>query len=95
MVIAIIGLLVALLLPAVQQSRELARRTQCANNLRQIGVGLLDYYDANKTFPVGCVGCVNTTKPRTAWSLEVLPFIEESVAWGLYDRTASWAAAYQ
>ncbi len=56
-VIAIIGLLIALLLPAVQQARESARRTSAANNLRQMGVGLLDYYDANKTFPIGCIGC--------------------------------------
>jgi len=52
-VIAIIGVLVALLLPAVQAARESARRTSCANNLKQIGLGLQDYLSAKKTFPPG------------------------------------------
>ena len=76
-VIAIIGILVALLLPAVQAAREAARRTQCTNNLKQLGVGLHSYHDANGSFPY-----FDVTLGGWGFLPKILPQIEQM---GLYD----------
>jgi prepilin-type N-terminal cleavage/methylation domain-containing protein/prepilin-type processing-associated H-X9-DG protein len=82
-VIAIVGMLVALLLPAVQAARESARRTQCMNNLHQLGVALHAYHDAMKCFPVNMSGAgkqVSATEWLTglySWQALLLPFFEE------------------
>src|SRR5690606_14918060 len=55
-VLAIIGLLIALVLPAVQAARESARRAQCSNNLRQIGLAAIQFHDANRFLPPGVLG---------------------------------------
>ena len=69
-VIAIVGILIALLLPAVQAAREAARRSQCSNNLKQIGIALHNYHDTFKKFPYGW------GNRGTGWSLHILPFAE-------------------
>ncbi len=81
-VIAIIGVLVALLLPAVQSSREASRRLQCTNNLKQIGLALLNYESNHKLFPPGYVSDFdsngNDTGPGWGWAAMILPQMEES-----------------
>jgi prepilin-type N-terminal cleavage/methylation domain-containing protein/prepilin-type processing-associated H-X9-DG protein len=77
-VIAIIGVLVALLLPAIQSARESARRTQCINNLKQIGIGMLNFEVTKKHFPPGEFKPAGVpTNGGLAWSAWFLPYIEE------------------
>jgi prepilin-type N-terminal cleavage/methylation domain-containing protein/prepilin-type processing-associated H-X9-DG protein len=72
-VIAIVGVLVALLLPAVQAARESARRTECANNLRQWTVATHLYHDAHRRLPIGA-----RSHPRQTWVMHLWSFIEQS-----------------
>jgi len=81
-VIAIIGILVALLLPAVQQAREAARRSQCQNNLKQIGLALHNYESTYSVFPIGSRGGTlydqAGTKNATNWRVSVLPYLDQA-----------------
>jgi prepilin-type N-terminal cleavage/methylation domain-containing protein/prepilin-type processing-associated H-X9-DG protein len=89
-VIAIIGVLVALLLPAVQSAREAARRSQCASNLRQIGVALLNYHDSLRSFPPGCT---ERGTRQLAWSMYLLPYLEEQNVRKLVDTSYGFDSA--
>ena len=85
-VIAIIAVLIALLLPAVQAAREAARRSQCINNLKQIGLGVMNYESANGCFPPGERGCCWGT-----WGVFLLPFIEQTAlfnSWNSYGNNS-------
>lgn len=98
-VIAIIGILVALLLPAVQAAREAARRTQCANNLKNIGIAMQNHVDARKVFPTGGARYLQTgflleqnldsgkplppEKEGLGWGYQLLPYIEETSAYAI------------
>jgi prepilin-type N-terminal cleavage/methylation domain-containing protein len=90
-VIAIIGILIALLLPAVQAAREAARRSQCTNNLKQMGLAFHNHHDTYKFFPSGGDGwwvwTYTNGKPAIAptqgagWGLQILPFMEQQALW--------------
>jgi type II secretory pathway pseudopilin PulG len=91
-VIAIIGVLVALLLPAVQAAREAARRSSCGNNLKQLAIACHNYLDVLKTFPLNYARTngnahyanpVDASHRSTSWMTQVLPFIEQKP---LYDQ---------
>ena len=89
-VIAIIGVLIALLLPAVQAAREAARRSQCSNNLKQIGLGLLNYETTKGHFPPGQLKPANVNeKSAYSWSVWHLPYIEQQAVFDRIDFTVS------
>ena len=86
-VIAVISVLIALLIPAVQQAREAARRTQCKNNLKQIGIAMHGYHDVHKVFPMGST----TESLPGAWGMmaQMLPYLEMANAYNLIDFEAA------
>jgi len=90
-VIAIIAVLIALLLPAVQQAREAARRTQCRNNLHQIGLALHNYHDTHQCFPSGWVGSTGSDAPSHGWAVMILPFMDEMALYNAYNFSQGMA----
>ena len=94
-VIAIIGILVALLLPAVQAAREAARRAQCTNNLKQLGLALQNYHSAKKEFPPGMMrdlagGKGNYADPRFSVHGLLLPYMENQPLYDQLNWKSSW-----
>src|SRR5690606_35788952 len=93
-VIAIIGVLVAMLLPAVQAAREAARRSQCKNNLKQIGLAMHNHHDARGYFPgagsdgpsVDC--CQADNRDGWSWAFHLTPYMEQSAIYELTDNNA-------
>ena len=101
-VIAVISLLVSLLLPAIQQSREAAQRLNCRNKLYQLGLAMQNYHSAHNVFPPGGVhmttarpGTIPTgnelTDGRAPWSVLILPYLDESTRYNSFDLQATFA----
>ncbi len=105
-VIAIIGVLVGLLLPAVQAAREAARRMQCSNNLKQIGLALHNYHDTHRKFPPGNVSRLTMTNgcfsggtgganfPGAPWSVQILPYIELGTIYNQLNMAGTFPSSY-
>lgn len=92
-VIAIIGVLVALLLPAIQAAREAARRNQCVNNLKQMGIAMQMHHDAKKYFPAGRTNTspgpgTATERLGVSWAFDLLPYVEQSAIHSSLVNTA-------
>jgi prepilin-type N-terminal cleavage/methylation domain-containing protein/prepilin-type processing-associated H-X9-DG protein len=88
-VIAIIAVLIALLLPAVQAARESARRSQCINNLKQIGLAFHNYHSVNDCFPCGELTLPNLSGARTFWTCFILPHLELGPLGNAYNFSMS------
>ena len=89
-VISIIGVLVGLLMPAVQAARESARRTHCTNNMRQLGLAVLNYSSSKQRLPSTIRPSGLTDLPRIAGLTEILPQLDDKVAFYKYDRSVNW-----
>ena len=89
-VIAIIAVLIALLLPAVQSAREAARRAQCVNNLKQLGIGLHNFHDVNGELPSSVRPSGLTDKPRVAAILGMLNYMEQVQVYNALNIDITW-----
>ena len=83
------GILAALLLPAVNMPREAARRSQCVNNLKQIGIAMHNYHDTYKCFPAAVL-TDEDGQPMRSWRVAILPYVEQTPLYDQYDFSEPW-----
>jgi type II secretory pathway pseudopilin PulG len=100
-VITIIGILIALLLPAVQAAREAARKMQCANGMKQMGLALHSYHASHEVFPPGCMVYIDQSLPNAkyqhTWAACILPFVEQQALADAFQAqlaTGGYTAAF-
>ncbi len=93
-VVTIIGILLAVTLPALQSAREAARRVDCQHRLRQLGIAASQHIEREGALPVGCIGCKLTLPPAggppapqrfISWNVQLLPFLEQAALWDAFD----------
>jgi prepilin-type N-terminal cleavage/methylation domain-containing protein/prepilin-type processing-associated H-X9-DG protein len=89
-VVAIIGILIGLLLPAVQKVRASAARAQCTNNLKQIGLGFHNFHSATRYFPPAKTEIDNSPLTEHGWAVYLLPHLEMGDVYALYNFTVNW-----
>lgn len=89
--VVVVGVLIALLLPAVQQARTAARSTQSKNNLKQIGLALHNYHDVYLMFPPGGI-YTKSDEPYNAWMTSLLPYVEQANLYSQIDFNQPWTA---
>ena len=95
-VVAVIGILIGVVLPAVQAAREAARRTHCANNFRQMGLALHQYHDSLSTFPIGRFGLFSSNAGgvkylnRQTWIVGTLPYLEQTTLFSAYNASLAF-----
>ena len=87
--ISIIGILVALLLPAIQSAREAARRMSCSNNLKQLGLAMHNYESAHRILPPSRIANTNPVFQQS-WMMMILPEIEQSPNFAIYNKNVNW-----
>ena len=90
-VIAIIGILIAMLLPAVQAAREAARRSQCANNFKQVGVAMHNYHATHSCFPPGMYAIADPSHFYFSWGAYLLPYMEQHALYDNIDFAIPWS----
>jgi prepilin-type N-terminal cleavage/methylation domain-containing protein len=92
-VIAIIAILISLLLPAVQQAREAARRTQCKNKLKQLALAMHNHHDVYGYLPAGAYSSSNGAPRRRTWIVSMWPFLDQAPLYNKWDQNQIWTNA--
>ncbi len=88
-----VGVMTALLLPAVQSAREAARRSQCVNNIKQIGLAMHNFHSANNSFPAAAIADKDG-KPLLSWRVAILPYIEQGELYNKFHLDEPWDSAH-